>query len=120
MRDFVERFRVGPELGARLRQIRRDAGLALAQLASRMDRPNKFYYTQLSQLERGKIPGVSLATVMDYLRACRASIHDVADILDRYTDRPVVPEERARARLRDEGGGMNGTESGSRAAALHS
>ena len=102
--DAVSRFEVGREMGARLRRIRTDAGLTMRELAVRMDRTNRSYGSRLSRLELGVLPGATFGLVMDYLRACRGSIHDVADILDRYTRRPVVPEERVRVEMNAERG----------------
>jgi transcriptional regulator with XRE-family HTH domain len=84
-----------PALGARLRELRRRAGLSLVELAHLMGREPAFY-SYLSRLEHGRVRYPSLVLVADYLRACRASFADIGPVLDRYTGLPPAREPRAR------------------------
>lgn len=90
-------FYLPKALGDRLRELRKRAGLTQQQLASLMGREFRGNQGLVSRLERGgKYRSPSLRTVADYLRACGASFHDLADILDEYTSRPSVREQQGR------------------------
>lgn len=89
------RLTVSGELAARLRGIRKRAGLTQAELATRMGRPGRNYAGAVARLETGKTPGASLMVVADFLRACRAGFIDILGLLEDYTRRPPVHEERA-------------------------
>ena len=75
-------FMFGPELRARLRQLREKRGLSLRAMALLMDRQSPGAHAQLSRLERGKMPYPTFNFVIDYLRTCGARIEDLADLLD--------------------------------------
>lgn len=94
----VKRFEVGPELGARLRELRLAAGLSMVQVAGRMGHPQS-YKGVLWRLEKGRLPMVSLGLVLDFLRAVRASVRDIADLVDAYTRREPYSVELVRVRL---------------------
>ena len=85
------------ELGMRLRELRLKAGLTQDALAVAMGRFGKRSGNHIGELETGKKQQPSLAIVADYLRACRASFSDIAELLDEYTRQPVVLEVRVRA-----------------------
>jgi hypothetical protein len=51
-------------------------------------------------LERGTFGNPTLGLVADYLRACRASFVDIADLLEAYTSKPTVLEQRGYKRVR--------------------
>jgi transcriptional regulator with XRE-family HTH domain len=87
-------------LGARLRELRRRAGLTQLGLAVAMGRQGTGWHVWVSRLELGKYPNPSLVILADYLRACRATFADIADLLDRYTKLPVKAEVRRRATVR--------------------
>lgn len=95
-----ETFRFDAALGARLRSLRERAGLTQLGLAVAMGRQGKGWHVWVSRLERGRYPNPSLAMVAEYLRACRATFAEIADLLDRYTALPIEPEAQARAAVR--------------------
>ena len=69
------------------------AGLTQPDLARAMGRPGKGTFAFISHLENGDIRYPSLGVIVDYLRACRASIKDLSDILDKFTHKPTVVEQ---------------------------
>ncbi|MFO7650329.1 MAG: helix-turn-helix transcriptional regulator, partial [bacterium] len=73
-------FRFDASLGARLRGLRERVGLTQLALAVAMGRQGKGWHVWVSRLELGKYPNPALALIADYLRACRASISDIADL----------------------------------------
>jgi transcriptional regulator with XRE-family HTH domain len=90
-------FTFGPELRARLRQLRERRGLALRAMAVLMDRESPGAHAQLSRLERGKMPYPTFNFVADYLRACGAGFEDLLDLLKPHTSQPPVLKEKAEA-----------------------
>ena len=84
------------EMGARLRQLRLEAGLTQADVASRMCRLGRAGKSYVCQIERGYMPGLTLNAVMDFLYACGAKVSAIEDIIDAYTTRLPIPEERVR------------------------
>ena len=62
-------FTFGPELRARLRQLRERRGLSLRAMAVLMDRQSPGAHAQLSRLERGAMPYPPFNFIVDYLRA---------------------------------------------------
>ncbi len=93
-------FRFDALLGARLRELRDRAGLTQLALVVAMGRQGKGWHVWVSRLELGKYPNPALALIADYLRACRATFAEIADLLDRYTTLPVKAEVRTRAAVR--------------------
>ena len=87
------------EVGTRLRQLRLRAGLTQAEVALRMCRPGPSGKSYVCQIERGYIPGLTFNAVMDFLSACGANVTAIEDIIDAYTKRPPIPEERTRKRV---------------------
>jgi transcriptional regulator with XRE-family HTH domain len=82
------------ELGLRLRDLRKRARLTqdgLAKLAGR-----GWDHALMSRLETGKIENPGLGILVDYLRACRASFSEIADLLDGYTSQPLPVEKEGR------------------------
>ncbi len=95
MKHIITTFFFPVELGVRLRELRGRVGLSLEELARRMGR-RPGYHHHLGRLEAGRLRFPTLALVTDYLRACRASVADIAPFLDRYAALPPVREDAAR------------------------
>ncbi len=80
------------ELGLRLRSLRKRASLTQAELArlagASLDQ------ALVSRLESGRHSNPTLSLVAHYLRACRASFSEIADLLDAYTSQPLPVEKR--------------------------
>jgi transcriptional regulator with XRE-family HTH domain len=94
------------EVGARLRQLRRQAVLTQADVASRMCRPGPSGKSYVCQIERGYIPGLTFNAVMDFLAACGADATAIKDIIDACTKRPSIPEERTRKQVAEAAVGL--------------
>jgi len=92
-------FTFGPELRARLRQLRQRNGLTLRAMTVLMDRQNPGAHAQLSRLERGEMPYPTFNFVMDYLRTCGARVSDVADVLDSYLRKPPALRQKGDVRV---------------------
>lgn len=90
----------GPELGARLRSLRKRAGLTQGQLMALAGRSGKGAAYLASRLEQGKVPYPSFGLIVDYLRGCRASFMELHDLLYPLTMRPLVMETRPAGQLR--------------------
>ena len=93
-------FRFTPEMGMRLRELRMREGMTQQELAVLMGRQGKGNHQLIGKVELGKAPYPSLGFVADYLRACRASFTDIADLLNAYTPQPTVIEQRGYKRVR--------------------
>jgi transcriptional regulator with XRE-family HTH domain len=98
--DVEERFEFTLEMGQRLRALRLQAGLTQQELAVLMGRQGKGNHYVVGGLERGTFGNPTLGLVADYLRACRASFVDIADLLEAYTSKPTVLEQRGYKRVR--------------------
>jgi len=85
MKRSKETFRFTREIGARLRELRLKAGVTQQELAVLMGRQGKGNAFLVSRFEGGHIHYPSFGFVADYLRACRASFTDIADLLNAYT-----------------------------------
>jgi len=94
------------EVGVRLRQLRRQAGLTQYDVALRMGRPGPSGKSYVCQIERGYMPGLTFNAVMDFLNACGANVSAIADIIDAYTSRPPISEERARKQVAEAAVGL--------------
>ncbi|OYD16570.1 hypothetical protein CH330_02535 [candidate division WOR-3 bacterium JGI_Cruoil_03_51_56] len=94
-----ETFVFPPELGKRLRELRKQAGLTQQELAELMGRCGPTMRNWVTRLERGRLKYPTIAMIADYLRACRAGFNDIADILNSYTSQPVVAEKRGQRRV---------------------
>jgi len=94
-----EMFKFTPEMGLRLRGLRVAAGLTQQELAVLMGRQGKGNHQLIGKVELGKARYPSLGFVADYLRACRASFADIADLLNAYTLQPTVIEQRGYKRV---------------------
>ncbi len=70
------------EVGARLRQLRLEAGLTQTDVALRMCRPGPGGKSYVCQIERSYMPGLTLNAVMDFLKACGADASAIRDIVD--------------------------------------
>jgi len=92
-------FKFTPEMGLRLRELRLREGMTQQELAVLMGRQGKGNHQLIGKVELGKAPYPSLGFVADYLRACRASFTDIADLLNAYTSRPTVIEQRGYKRV---------------------
>ena len=64
-----------------------------------MCRPGPSGKSYVCQIERGYMPGLTFNAVMDFLNACGADASAIKDILDAYTKRPSIPEERMRKQV---------------------
>jgi len=89
-----DQFRMSEELGLRLKSLRERAGLTQAELAKLAGKD--WDQALVSRLETAKHSNPTLGFVADYLRACRASFADLADLLDAYTAKPRPVEQRGR------------------------
>ena len=94
------------EVGARLRQLRLEAGLTQSDVALRMCRPGPSGKSYVCQIERGYMPGLTFNTVMDFLAACGADATAIKDIIDAYTKRPPIFEERTRKQVAEAAAGL--------------
>ncbi len=83
------------EVVRRLKELRVQAGLTQTELAQRMGLKPGGGQQTVSRFELGKSGSPGFRFVLDYLRACGASLSDIAGILDRYTSRPTVLELEA-------------------------
>ena len=68
-------------LGARLRTLRKAAGLSQVGLAARMGRTGKGASNLVSRLEADKVEHPTLRVLSEFVKACGASLADVADVL---------------------------------------
>lgn len=93
-------FKFTPEMGRRLRELRLREGMTQQELAVLMGRQGKGNHQLIGKVELGKARYPSLGFVADYLRACRASFTDIADLLNAYTSQPTVIEQRGYKRVR--------------------
>jgi transcriptional regulator with XRE-family HTH domain len=93
-------FKFTREMGLRLRGLRLSEGMTQQELAVLMGRQGKGNHQLIGKVELGKAPYPSLGFVADYLRACRASFTDIADLLNAYTSQPTVIEQRGYKRVR--------------------
>jgi len=94
------------EVGARLRQLRLRADLTQADVATRMGRPGQSGKSYVCQTERGYMPGLTLNAVMDFLAACGADASAIKDIIDAYTSRPSIPEEKVIKQVAEAAAGL--------------
>jgi transcriptional regulator with XRE-family HTH domain len=94
-------------LGRRLALIRCEAGLTQAQLAARLRGPNRGWQQAVSRFEQGKAGQQSLSFILDYLHVCGKGLGAVLDVLDEYTSRPPVLEQRAKRAVLDATAGLS-------------
>jgi len=52
------------------------------------------------------MPGLTFNAVMGFLAACGAEASAIADIIDAYTSRPPIPEERTRKQVAEAAAGL--------------
>jgi hypothetical protein len=52
------------------------------------------------------MPGLTLNAVMDFLNACGADASAIKDVVDAYTKRPPIPEERTRKQVAEAAVGL--------------
>ena len=89
-----DRFRTSKEFGKTLKSLRERAGLTQSGLA-KLAGPD-WDQALVSRLETAEHSNPTLGLVADYLRACRASFSEIADLLDTYTARPLPVELEGR------------------------
>jgi len=94
------------EVGVRLRQLRLQAGLTQSEVALRMCRAGPSGKSYVCQIERGYMPGLTFNAVMDFLAACGADASAIKDIIDAYTSRPPIFEERTRRQVAEAAAGL--------------
>ena len=87
-----DRFQMTEEFGVRLSALRKRAGLTQSELARLVGAG--WAHSLVAKLESGHYGNPGLGLVADYLRACRASFADLADLLDAYTSKPRPIELR--------------------------
>ena len=92
MPEETDRFQMTRELGRRLRDLRVRAGLTQVQLARMVG--SGWAHSLVSKLESGRYENPGFGMVADYLRACRASFADLADLLETYTSKPRKVEKQ--------------------------
>ena len=92
-------FKFTPAMGGRLRELRLREGITQQELAVLMGRQGKGNHQLIGKVELGKAPYPSLGFIADYLRACKASFTDIADLLNAYTSQPTVIEQRGYKRV---------------------
>jgi len=92
MADAQDRPGIQKELGLRLAELRRRAGLKQTELAQRMGLVGRRNQPAISRLETGDFDRPSVNFIADFLRACRAGFGDIQDILDKYTSLKPVSE----------------------------
>ncbi len=80
------------ELGQRLRSLRKRAAQTQAGLARLSG--GSLEQGLVSRLESGLHTNPTLTLVADYLRACRGSFSEIADLLDQYTSQPLPVEKQ--------------------------
>ena len=90
MSKTTDRFTMTNELGQRLRSLRLRVQLTQKELAERVS-PG-WARSLVAKLETGQYENPGLGLVADYLRACRASFSEIADLLDTYTAQPLPVE----------------------------
>jgi len=93
-------FAFTPELGAKLRALRRQHNLSMKGLAALMGRESPGAFNHLAKLERGKLTHPSVNLVLDYLRACGAKPQDVAALFGPYLSLPPVPRTKGDAAVK--------------------
>lgn len=72
-----------------LRRVRLRAGLTQTQVASALGVGARSGRKLIWRLEHGRIRSPSLCFILDFLRACKASLADIAPLLDEYLARPL-------------------------------
>ena len=80
-------------LGARLRTLRKTARLSQVQLAARMGRKGKGASNLVSRLEAGRVEQPTLRVLTEFVKACGASLADVADVLGIKAEGVPKPEQ---------------------------
>jgi transcriptional regulator with XRE-family HTH domain len=93
-------FAFTPELGAKLRALRRQRNLSMKDLAALMGRDSPGAFNHLAKLERGELKQPSVGLVLDYLRACGAGPQDVAALFGPYLTLPPVPRTKGDAAIK--------------------
>lgn len=71
----------GPEQAAKLKALRKAAGLSQRQLAERMARGGKSYRKLISRLETGRMSRPGMTLLADYLKACGAPAEELTALL---------------------------------------
>jgi transcriptional regulator with XRE-family HTH domain len=82
-------------LGARLAELRKEAGLTQSGVAEAMAEPVSGRRL-VQRLENGRAAEALLGSMVACLRAARARFSDLADVLDAYVARPVPVAVRSR------------------------
>ncbi|MEO0050337.1 MAG: transcriptional regulator [candidate division WOR-3 bacterium] len=90
------------QIGERLRQIRKRAGLSLRRVALRLGQESKGYYTYLQRLEKGRIRRPSINLIAQYLAGCQASFSDIIDILNQAVKLSLKGETAGREVINQE------------------
>jgi transcriptional regulator with XRE-family HTH domain len=91
-----------PEMGARLRELRRRAGLSQDEVAARMGLEGKSRKSFVSQLENARILHPYAETLVRYLRVCGALMGEFFDQFNRVAFVAVESEKVRQLLGRDE------------------
>ena len=90
-------------LGARLKQIRQQAGLSQMKLAKLIGFDPAHGYKYILRLEKGQVPNPTLRTIAACLEACRAGWQAVVDVLPATgTVTPPAPSQPSAANRKSE------------------
>ena len=93
-------FAFTPELGAKLRALRRQRSQSMKGLAALMGRESPGAFNHLAKLERGELKQPSVGLVLDYLRACGAKPQDVTALFGPYLSLSPVPRTKGDVAVR--------------------
>jgi transcriptional regulator with XRE-family HTH domain len=91
-----EDFRFTPELGRRLRELRKRAGLKQEEVAVRLGRSGPGAKTTISRLELGRSSHPTFGFIVRYLHACGAGFEDIADLMPPRPERKRVRKQLTR------------------------
>ncbi len=83
-----------------LRQLRLRAGYTQAQIAAALGLRGKGNFNLISRLECGRVKNPSLRLILDFLRACNASLDDIKPFLSAELSEPLKVPERSSSRTR--------------------
>ncbi|MGQ9708139.1 MAG: helix-turn-helix domain-containing protein [bacterium] len=89
MRMLPGSFEFTPEMGERLRRLRKGAGITIKQMAAALGYKKPGAAGVIWRLEAGKNKNPGLGLIVDYLRVCGTGFKEIVDLLDSYPPQPV-------------------------------